>query len=107
MAAPRTAPDLSRRHTRTRCVQCGLSAEAIPASCLAECPRCGCDLTARPPRSYAQMEGLYELPEDPRRIDARRIAAADAAAARWLVVLGCVALAAAGTLLGAVLTAGR
>ncbi len=53
------------------------------------------------------MEGLHDLPEDPRRIDARRAAAADAAAARWLVVLGFVALAAAGTLLGAVLTAGR
>ena len=55
---PREAPALMRRHLRRRCVQCGLSADAIPASQPMECPRCGCDLAERPPRSYAQMEGL-------------------------------------------------
>jgi hypothetical protein len=32
MALPREAPALMRRHLRRRCVQCGLSADAIPAS---------------------------------------------------------------------------
>lgn len=27
-----------------------------------ECVHCGCDLVERPPRSYAEMEGLVEAP---------------------------------------------
>lgn len=29
------------------------------------CPRCGTDLDERPPRSYAEMEGLLETVERP------------------------------------------
>jgi len=31
----------------------------------ASCPRCGLDLDERPPRSYAEMEGLLEATERP------------------------------------------
>ena len=107
MALPREAPALVRRHVRRRCVQCGLSADAIPASSLYECPRCGCDLAARPPRSYAEMEGLFDLPPDPAVEDARRRVNAEAAAARWLVVLLGVAGLSGGALAAAVMLAAR
>ena len=106
MSIHRAAPTLERRHLRRRCVGCGLAAEAINAGSIDECPRCGCDLSARPPRSYAEMEGLFELdaaevPEPAALARAR----ADAAAARWLLVVGAVAVAGAGTLAGALLLA--
>ena len=108
MALHRAAPLLERRHTRRRCVQCGLSVEAISATQVHECPRCGCDLQARPPRSYAEMEGLFELDEPtPAMVDAVARARADAAAARWLVVVGAVALAAVATLVATLLAAAR
>ena len=108
MALPREAPALVRRHVRRRCVQCGLSAEAIPASSLYECPRCGCDLAARPPRSYADMEGLRELDgPSPAALDAMVRARAEAAAARWLVVVCATAVVSGGALLGALLAAAR
>jgi hypothetical protein len=106
MQLPRTAPLLERRHTRRRCVQCGLAAEAISATQVDECPRCGCDLRARPPRSYADMEGLREMEGPaPAALDALARARAEAAAARWLVVVACVALLASGVLLGTLLAA--
>lgn len=106
MSVHRAPPILERRHLRRRCVGCGLAAEAINAGSIDECPRCGCDLSARPPRSYAEMEGLFELdaaevPEPAALARAR----ADAAAARWLLVVGAVAVAGAGTLAGALLLA--
>lgn len=108
MALHRAAPLLERRHTRRRCVQCGLSVEAISATQVHECPRCGCDLQARPPRSYAEMEGLFELDEpSPAMVDAVARARADAAAARWLVVVGTVAVAAVATLVATLLAAAR
>jgi hypothetical protein len=89
-------------------VGCGLAAEAINAGSIDECPRCGCDLSSRPPRSYAEMEGLFELdaselPPSPGMVQARL----DAAAARWLVVVCLVALGAVAMLAASVLLAGR
>ena len=108
MAVPRTIPLLERRHTRRRCVQCGLAADAISATQVDECPRCGCDLRSRPPRSYAEMEGLNELDApSPAMVDALARARADAAAAKWLVVVGAVAVMAAGALVGTILAAAR
>ena len=45
-----------------RCVACG---QAVPAtgSLLPACLACGCDFHERPPRSYAEMEGLVPLVE--------------------------------------------
>jgi len=58
---------IQARHLARRCVQCGCER---PTSALAhQCVECGCDLVERPPRSYAEMEGLVEAavarPEDP------------------------------------------
>lgn len=62
------------------------------------CPQCGCDLLSRPPRSYAQMEGLAE-DDGPHELDTEHdpalAARLDAAASRWLILLmavtgGCV-----------------
>jgi hypothetical protein len=107
MAMPREAPALMRRHLRRRCVQCGLSADAIPASQPMECPRCGCDLAERPPRSYAQMEGLDA--DAPARDTERELAEArvHAAAVRWLLVTGAVAAAGAGAIAAMLWAAAR
>jgi hypothetical protein len=43
-----------------RCVCCGYESRALDDG--AACIRCGCDLTERPPRSYAEMEGLLDAP---------------------------------------------
>ena len=45
-----------------RCVACGC---AVPASgsMLPSCLACGCDFQDRPPRSYAEMEGLVPVIE--------------------------------------------
>src|SRR5690554_2524643 len=48
-----------------RCLSCGHSDDRIDFDPF--CPRCGCDFTLRPPRSYAEMEGLIP-PGDPRNI---------------------------------------
>lgn len=54
---------IQARHLARRCVQCGA---AHPGSALRhECLRCGCDLVERPPRSYAEMEGLVEVASAP------------------------------------------
>ncbi|MBM4112862.1 MAG: hypothetical protein FJ253_05725 [Phycisphaerae bacterium] len=50
------------RHLAVRCVACGLSMRDPSAD---RCPRCGIDLGERPPRSYAEMEGLLETTERP------------------------------------------
>ena len=50
---------IQTRHLARRCVQCG---SEHPTSALRhECVHCGCDLMERPPRSYAEMEGLVEV----------------------------------------------
>ena len=48
---------------RRICVRCGCDGRAIERAAAAGtgeawCPNCGCDLLRRPPRSYAEMEGL-------------------------------------------------
>ena len=100
------APTLERRHLRRRCVQCGLAADSIESSNRDQCPRCGCDLAARPPRSYAEMEGLFELPPTTVAVDAQVRARADAASARWLLVVVAVGIAAIATLAATMLRAG-
>jgi len=47
-------PDLFVR----RCVACGYDGALLNGSLIERCPRCGCDLRSRPPRSYAEMEGF-------------------------------------------------
>lgn len=49
------------------------------------CPRCGCDFAERPPRSYAEMEGLEigtrpALPADAQALESRMVE-------RWLAFL--------------------
>lgn len=41
-----------------RCVCCGFETRVLDD--VAACVRCGCDLVERPPRSYAEMEGLID-----------------------------------------------
>jgi hypothetical protein len=56
-----------------RCVRCGYDGamlnrrpepRASAIHVMPRCPRCGCDLTQRPPRSYAEMEGLLGMPAE-------------------------------------------
>ncbi len=107
MATQGGTPLLERRHLRRQCVQCGLSAEAILATNGTLCPRCGCDLVSRPPKSYAEMEGLLEMEVAPAASDALVRVRSDAAAARWLLVLVAVAAVSIAAVLGALLLAGR
>jgi hypothetical protein len=107
MSVHREIPVLERRHLRRRCVQCGLSADAISATSADECPRCGCNLTQRPPRSYAEMEGLFDLPAETGAVDAVARARWDAAAARWLLVVGGAAVLAVAALVVTMMLAGR
>lgn len=104
MALHREIETFGRRHLRRRCVRCGLADAGAAGQ--ERCPRCRCDLAARPPRSYAEMEGLFELAEPRQHADWVGRVRADAAAARWLAVVGLVGLASAGTLAAAVLIAG-
>ncbi len=63
-----------------------MSAEAARSSA-AICPGCGCDFAVRPPRSYAEMEGLESLDpssapgNDPRTVESSFVE-------RWLL-FGC------------------
>lgn len=45
-----------------RCVACGYDGVLLDGGRATECARCGCDLIARPARSYAEMEGLVGHP---------------------------------------------
>lgn len=65
------------------CLSCGFAGRALQGGSgetAWACPRCGADLYARPPRSYAEMEGLSDSshagpaparPERPELVDAR------------------------------------
>jgi predicted RNA-binding Zn-ribbon protein involved in translation (DUF1610 family) len=58
-----TRPALSSRVHRKVCLACGYDGNAIQghrAESTYACPNCGEDLYARPPRSYAELEGLDE-----------------------------------------------
>ncbi|MFO0875237.1 MAG: hypothetical protein U0575_14870 [Phycisphaerales bacterium] len=74
MASPlRTSP--ARLHAR-RCVRCGYDGALLKGGRAPRCARCGCDLRARPARSYAEMEGLVPAPTTQRpahRADEQRI----------------------------------
>lgn len=43
-----------------RCVACGFDGPSVHHPSADHCERCGCDFLERPPRSYAEMEGLLE-----------------------------------------------
>jgi hypothetical protein len=45
-----------------RCVACGYDGALLDGGHAAWCARCGCDLRARPARSYAEMENLVGQP---------------------------------------------
>jgi len=53
----------SAKLKRRRCLYCGYDGRILQGERREHtwlCPRCGEDLYARPPRSYAEMEGLVE-----------------------------------------------
>lgn len=55
------------RLQRRMCLSCGFDGASIQSDSREhgwQCPRCNADLYARPPRSYAELEGLNE-PETP------------------------------------------
>lgn len=54
--------DLQSRLLRRRCVVCGYDGALLRNGAADHCPRCACDFVHRPPRSYAEMEGLIGQP---------------------------------------------
>ena len=52
------ARTIDHRMLARRCVACGYEGRSLLKPGLERCPRCLCDLRSRPPRSYAEMEGL-------------------------------------------------
>jgi hypothetical protein len=90
------ARDLSRLHQR-QCVACGYAGRFVDRPGQANCPRCSCDFAERPPKSYAEMEGIDQLEPPAKR---RALRGADDPPARewrmverWLLVLfGVVAI---------------
>lgn len=53
---------LDHRLLKRRCVACGYDGALLRDRRIEQCPCCGCDLNERPPRSYAEMEGLHGQP---------------------------------------------
>ncbi len=49
------------RWTEPRCLECGETADHALRELVPHCETCGCDFHARPPRSYAELEGLTPL----------------------------------------------
>lgn len=47
--------------TEPRCLECGAAADNALRELLDHCHECGCDFTDRPPRSYAELEGLTPM----------------------------------------------
>jgi hypothetical protein len=89
-------------HRTPMCLYCGFrhAALAAPGSAAAlRCPCCQADLYARPPRSYADLEGLTDLLPPPPTSLASRAAAAASRLARGLFALSSLIVMA---LLGAV-----
>jgi len=83
---------IETRHLCRRCLQCGR--EQPWSGGAASCEGCGCDFHERPPRSYADLEGLVEFGPDP---GARAFAEwrATVTTERWLLTaFGCAILAA-------------
>jgi len=80
-----------------RCVVCGYDGSLLNGPYVERCPRCGCDLRVRPPRSYAEMEGFLGPPValEPRN---NPVLSQERLIQRWLaflfmVLLGLVVLA--------------
>ena len=64
---PRTRPALTVDLDRRLCLRCGYRGRLLQGDrgrSTFTCPSCSCDLYARPPKSYAELEGLHENPED-------------------------------------------
>ena len=64
---PRTRPAVSVELDRRLCLRCGYRGRLLQGDrglMTFTCPSCRCDLYARPPRSYAEMEGLHDQGED-------------------------------------------
>jgi hypothetical protein len=83
---------LDRRLLTRRCVSCGYDGASVSRLQTARCPRCGCDLLDRPPRSYAEMEGLLGRPMIEVDMEAARQTLADEQRSarlihRWLALL--------------------
>lgn len=77
---------LSARLLVKRCVSCGYDGALLRGGQARRCARCGCDLQQRPPRSYAEMEGLLGQPLtfEPPLIDDYRD---DSLIHRWLAFI--------------------
>lgn len=71
-----------------RCVQCGMRTDVHSTAPSEICHGCGCDFLARPPRTYAEMEGLHDEVDEPIvQPDGGLQDRLDAAASRWVIVL--------------------
>jgi hypothetical protein len=69
-------------------MQCGMRTDVQSNPSSETCHGCGCDFLARPPRSYAELEGLLEeLDETAAQSDGGLQDRLDAAASRWVIVL--------------------
>jgi hypothetical protein len=69
-------------------MQCGMRTDVQSNPSSETCHGCGCDFLARPPRSYAELEGLLEeLDETAAQSDGGLQDRLDAAASRWIIVL--------------------
>ena len=80
---------------RRKCVACGYAGVFLERPGQSSCPRCACDFVQRPPRSYAEMEGIEESEVSRRRLthlDADPIAREWRLVARWAAFLTGVAL---------------
>jgi hypothetical protein len=49
------------RWTEPKCLGCGAPADEALRDLIDACHECGCDFSIRPPRSYAELEGLTPL----------------------------------------------
>lgn len=67
-----------------QCVACGYSGRFVDRPGQTHCPRCTCDFGSRPPRSYAEMEGIDQLESTGRRRAAPL--ASDPPAREWRLV---------------------
>lgn len=77
------ARDLSRLHQR-QCVACGYAGRFVDRAGQTHCPRCACDFAERPPKSYAEMEGIDQLEPSSRR--RAMLAASEPPAREWRLV---------------------
>jgi len=77
---------IDRRLLVRRCVACGYDGGMLLGGQAHRCARCGCDLHNRPPRSYAEMEGLIGQPITLSRPPARHVNE-ERAIHRWLATL--------------------